>query len=418
MNAGRLLLTLAAPLLCASSLRAELVNYEMVLVSNAGNAADTSGFGVVSYEYRIGKYEVTLAQYATFLNAVATTDSLGLYVSTMGSSQTIAGISRSGPSGSYAYDVVGPFGDVQIPGATSGNRPITIVSWFNAARFTNWMSNGQPTGSLGRTTTEDGAYALYAAAPGFAPAVNAINPNTGAAPLYRIPTENEWYKAAYHRGAGGAAGYWTYATQSDSPPGNTPGSGLNEANWRHNNLFAVTQANTLNTSQNYLLDGGAFAGSSSAYGTFDQTGSVSEWNDLDGLAGDLRGVRGGDWAGRFASGISSAQREEYSPSYDRGTGFRLAGPVPVPEPSTYCMALAGLACGGYLVRRRRKGGAKVSVTHGGSTVSRSRGDVFHDRLRPCRYDRLGDGGRSGECERPGHRWSLRCRELRVPDHEV
>jgi hypothetical protein len=28
--------------------------------------------------------------------------------------------------------------------------------------------------------------------------------------------------------------------------------------------------------------------------------------------------------------------------------------APVPEPSTYCMALAGLACGGYLVRRRRR----------------------------------------------------------------
>jgi sugar lactone lactonase YvrE len=29
-------------------------------------------------------------------------------------------------------------------------------------------------------------------------------------------------------------------------------------------------------------------------------------------------------------------------------------PVAVPEPSTYAMAVAGLACGGYLVRRRRK----------------------------------------------------------------
>jgi hypothetical protein len=27
---------------------------------------------------------------------------------------------------------------------------------------------------------------------------------------------------------------------------------------------------------------------------------------------------------------------------------------PVPEPSTCMMAVAGLACGGYLVRRRRK----------------------------------------------------------------
>jgi hypothetical protein len=35
-------------------------------------------------------------------------------------------------------------------------------------------------------------------------------------------------------------------------------------------------------------------------------------------------------------------------------GFRLASPVAVPEPSTYAMALAGLACGGYSVFRRRK----------------------------------------------------------------
>jgi hypothetical protein len=42
---------------------------------------------------------------------------------------------------------------------------------------------------------------------------------------------------------------------------------------------------------------------------------------------------------------------------DASIGFRLASPVAVvPEPSTYVMALAGLACGGYysLFRRRKR----------------------------------------------------------------
>ncbi|MBJ7328232.1 MAG: PEP-CTERM sorting domain-containing protein, partial [Chthoniobacterales bacterium] len=35
-------------------------------------------------------------------------------------------------------------------------------------------------------------------------------------------------------------------------------------------------------------------------------------------------------------------------------GFRLAAPAAVPEPSTCAMALAGLACCGYSMFRRRK----------------------------------------------------------------
>jgi hypothetical protein len=34
--------------------------------------------------------------------------------------------------------------------------------------------------------------------------------------------------------------------------------------------------------------------------------------------------------------------------------FAINGTVAVPEPSTYAMALAGLACGGYSMFRRRK----------------------------------------------------------------
>lgn len=134
------------------------INIDFVPVRNAGNAADplnsgsVPGIGAVSYDYSIGKYEVKIGQYTTFLNAVAANDAYGLYNTQMGNDLYIKGILRSGSSGNYSYSVIG-----------SANRPIAYVSWYDAARFANWMSNGQPTGSQNSHTTEDGAYALNGA---------------------------------------------------------------------------------------------------------------------------------------------------------------------------------------------------------------------------------------------------------------
>lgn len=61
------------------------VAFEWAAVGNAGNVADVTGYGAVGYEYRISKHEVTNAQYAEFLNAVAATDTYNLYNSQMGS---------------------------------------------------------------------------------------------------------------------------------------------------------------------------------------------------------------------------------------------------------------------------------------------------------------------------------------------
>ena len=63
-------LTLAVGVLLAQTASA-LVTIETVPVGNAGNAADTTGYGAVAYDYALGKYEVTLNQYSEFLNAVA-----------------------------------------------------------------------------------------------------------------------------------------------------------------------------------------------------------------------------------------------------------------------------------------------------------------------------------------------------------
>jgi formylglycine-generating enzyme required for sulfatase activity len=127
----------------------------------------------VDKEFRIGKYEVTIQQYTDFLNAVAATDPYLLYDANMAIDLNIAGISRSGTSGGYSSSVINN-------GGLSGNRPITFVSWFDAARFANWMHNGQGSGS-----TETGAYTLVGGqTSGTAPAKN-----TGA--QFYIPTENE-----------------------------------------------------------------------------------------------------------------------------------------------------------------------------------------------------------------------------------
>jgi Sulfatase-modifying factor enzyme 1 len=179
-------------LFCAVSLvafqSASAVTISTVPVGNVGNANDPATgnlYGGVGYAYNIGKYEVTVGQYTAFLSAVAATDTYGLYNTGM-TGPSIAGIARSGASGSYIYSVIG-----------SPDHPITYVGWGDAARFANWLHNGQPAGAQNSSTTEDGAYTLNGATS--KAALNAVSRNAGA--KWFIPSENEWYKAAYYQPA-------------------------------------------------------------------------------------------------------------------------------------------------------------------------------------------------------------------------
>ncbi len=347
----------AVALFAAAPARADLLDYRMVAVGDVGNPSDANGVGSVAYEYAIGKYDVTIGQYTAFLNAVAKTDTYGLYSTSMGTDLNVAGIARSGTSGNYSYTVM-------TNGGSSANRPITYATWFDAARFANWMANGQPTGAQTATTTENGAYNLAGAVSGAAPTINGTNPNTLAAPIYWIPTQNEWYKAAYYQPAasgGPSDSYWTYATRSDTLPGNVIGGAANQANWRSPTGFSVTQSNAQSVSQNYLTDVGAFSGSASYYGTFDQTGNVYQWNDGDRSSG-ARQIRGGAWYDNpeVPHRLSSSYAL-WIPTSDTGTafGFRLAGAyaltVPEIDPAGLgsVFALVGGAFG-LLERRRPK----------------------------------------------------------------
>jgi len=298
--------------------------YGLTPVSDSENLPDSgTGFGAVSYSYQIGVGDVTIEQYADFLNSVAQTDPYGLYNPLMGSVPNVAGISRSGESGDYSYSAMG----------SSWNKPVTSVSWFNAARFANWMANGQPTGSEDSTTTENGAYDLTDFDRGvnkIAPAKNLQNPNeNNQAPTYYIPTENEWYKAAYYDPChGGSGGYYLYATKSNTLPGNMVGGEANQANYlSETSGYSVTQSPDFSSTAGYLTDVGAFTSSESYYGTYDQTGDVWEWNDLDGTASLIKGLRGGAYTST-APYIQSTYRMGYvATSSNPNGGFRLAGPA-------------------------------------------------------------------------------------------
>ena len=301
-----------------------VVTIDYVTVGNAENTADATGFGRVDYAYQIGKNEVTISQYAEFLNNAATTDTHGLWNNQMGSDANIAGITQAGSSGSYSYSVTG-----------SGLRPITYVSWFDAARFTNWMHNGQGSGS-----TETGAYTLNGAMGGI------ITKNVSAQSW--LPSEDEWYKAAYYdpnKGGVGVGGYWAQATQSNTVAGNTIGT-ANSANYFDGD-YAVTQSNSYSSSQNYLTDVGAYgANSDSAYGTNDQAGNVFEWNDA--VIGSSRGLRGGSWS-IGSDNLPASDRHDNTPSNENNdVGFRVAS---VPEPSALLLTM--IAASVSLTRRRR-----------------------------------------------------------------
>jgi len=341
-----MVLSVASFVLFADSARADVFNMTaaqtsllFVPVGDPGNLADTAmmgdhttGYGSVPYEYQMGKYDVTVGQYCQFLNAVAKTDTYGLYNSGMAGNLPTIGITQSGNSGVYNYSITSSYSE-------AANCPIFAVTWGNAARFCNWLQNGQPTSGVeDASTTETGAYSLNGAITNAA--LMAVTRNAGA--TYFIPSENEWYKAAYYKGGSTNAGYWAYSTQSDTVPSNVLcSSGTNNANYFDE---WGTGNGSWSNAPNYLTPVGAFSASPGPYGTFDMGGDVFQWNEAS-ITGSSRGLRGGAWSCNFLY-LPSSYRGHYDAdslpwNETFSTGFRVAS---VPEPSSIVLAVAGVLC--------------------------------------------------------------------------
>jgi hypothetical protein len=125
----------------------------------------------------------------------------------------------------------------------------------------------------------------------------------------------------------------------------------------------VTGSTSYIASQNYLTDAGAYALSTSPYGTYDQGGNVWEWNEAL-ISGEGRGLRGGEWD--FASfGLLASYRLSVSPSFESVRfGFRVAT---VPEPSTFALAALGIVSMLAFARQRTRRAGALSAKQGLAT---------------------------------------------------
>ncbi len=225
-------------------------------------------------------------------------------------------------------------GDMSRWGGNGVDRPATGVSWYEAAAFVNWLNV---------STGHQPAYNLSGASLTLWPSADAWQP--GGENLYRhkdayyfLPSENEWYKAAYYDGGLGV--YYDFPTGSDSAPtAVASGTGAETAVFDNQSGPAdITSAGEL-----------------SPYGTMGQGGNVWEWMEsafdlITDSGSEARGWRGGWWY--FPSdypGSSNRGAAGEPENWGLTCGFRVAA-VPEPMGSGVVMGLATL---GFAVWRRR-----------------------------------------------------------------
>ncbi len=282
-----------------------------VPIVNPGNANDTTGYGGVSYSYNMGVYDVSQTQLA---NAVA----------------------------SSGYNLGG--------GTWSGNQPATNLNWYQAAAFVNYLNTSQgyvAAYNLTFTGNTPTGINLQTGANVWTLGGNDYLRNANA--KYFLPSENEFYKAAYYS-PGGV--YYNYATGSNSvPTAVTSGTAPGTAVYSDGTSVFPTQPADINQ-----------AGGLSPYGTMGQSGNVYQYNETDFFDpsnGSFQSpvVRGGFW-NQASSFLSSSTRYTVDPTYtfDR-IGLRVAsfdGAVmtATPEPSSWLLGLIAL---GLLVYLRRRG---------------------------------------------------------------
>jgi sulfatase modifying factor 1 len=317
----------------AGSLSASTVYWQDVnwsTVGDAGNAADTTGFGAVNHQFRMMSFEFTNRDYAAFLNAVDQTgaNTLKLYSASM----------TSDGRGGISFQPANANGAKYVVKTDFGTKPVNFVDWFDAARVANFMHNGGTVGA----STETGAYTLGGATSG-----TTFARNDGA--FFWIPTQDEWYKTAFYKGGGTNAGYWEYATQSETAPTAVTASASGVGSAGASGNFANFKSGADWNSMDGNVTSVGTNGRSSAYGAYDMNGNVREV--IEGSPSTTVLYRGGSYSGGNAnvnatSGFSTQNSNLASTHH----GFRLATNVPEPGSTLPILTLFGLA----LTKSRRR----------------------------------------------------------------
>ena len=311
------LLGMSVPVLAQDSFGsgANAFTIDFVDVGNAGNADDagagggsfSSPYGGVGYDYRISTYEISQSD---ITNATA------------------SGLSN----------VTG--------GPHTGNEPAANISWYEAAAFVNWMntSNGYQA-AYDLSFSSGWTMSAWGASDQASTGVDSgTNPYRHKDAFYFLPSEDEWYKAAYHQNDGVTANYWDYATGSNTAPTAVIG-GVTGGTAVYGQSFDTGPADVAN------------AGGLSSYGAMGMNGNVWEWNEsaFDGVndfTNEARGLRGGLW---FDTGNSLRPfiRGNDVPTFESyGLGFRVASIPLIPEPSSVIMLLIALGASAVLLRKR------------------------------------------------------------------
>ena len=271
----------------------DVFEIEFVEIGNPGNVAGLEGglvVGSVAYDYRIGKHEISV----DMIEKANSLDSLGI-----------------------------------TKDNRSVNKPATSISWFEAAKFVNWL-NRNTGNSPAYRFDDNGVFRLWEPIDaGYDPE----NLYRNSLAKYFLPSADEWHKAAYYDPDEGR--YYVYPTGSDTPP--TPvASGTLPDTAVHSQAFTAGPADIMQ------------AGGLSPYGTMAQGSNVSEWEETEFdlvnsspyiRVATRRGIRGGSWSASPA--ILSVRGKSFPDIEHFGIGFRVAS-IAIPEPTTLSLALAAV----------------------------------------------------------------------------
>ena len=148
---------------------------------------------------------VSVKEYCAFLNAVAATgDPYLLYKPQMTVDTRAACITCDYDATTHIFHFSAIRGMRKLPERRDENQeplyvpiedlPMTFVTVFDAARFCNWMHNGQPTAPEGPSTTESGAYSLNFPENPFTHKKNRIDANISlnAGATWKLPSPDQW----------------------------------------------------------------------------------------------------------------------------------------------------------------------------------------------------------------------------------
>jgi formylglycine-generating enzyme required for sulfatase activity len=296
------------------------------------------GRGSVGYEYKIGKMEVTTAQWVEFFNAAFDRPSNDLLPHLTPPDSGHWGAQSATPMtpGAQRWSV--------IPGQSL--HPVGDISWRMAAIYCNWLHNGK---STDRSAFLNGAYDVSTFGYSGTTFTDQLTHSPGA--KYWIPTWDEWLKAAHYdpnkdNGDGTTGGWWKYSTTSDTapaygPPGQhvdvTPGHGPGP-----DPAGPLAQANGGWTSEfpgfnPFAVPLGAYPTVLSPWGLLDSAGGAREWTEevllTNGLFPTGRLFDGIGWGEPFASrerDLVSGWGGDFPSLATYDFGFRIASAVPAP----------------------------------------------------------------------------------------